>query len=80
MKSKQLYFYLGILLIIIPFLGLYQYLKNTIYIVIGVTLILNSRSRNTTSVKTVTTKNPIRKPAIRRVVDVTEETQKEKEL
>ena len=79
MKSKQLYFYLGIILIVLPFLGFYQYLKNSIYIVIGVALIVNSRSVGSTTPKP-NARAQVRKPAIRRTSENLVDIQKEKEL
>lgn len=65
-------------MVILPFLGFYQYLKNSIYIILGVILILNSR--NVTSNTKTNQKTPVRRTAIRRQPENVEITQKEKEL
>jgi NADH:ubiquinone oxidoreductase subunit K len=44
MQKQKLLRYCGILLIVLPFLGLYGYMKNFAYILIGITLLLNSRN------------------------------------
>lgn len=46
MKKQKMLRYLGILLIILPFLGLYQYMKTTIYIVVGIVLIMQSQNKS----------------------------------
>ncbi len=81
MKSKQFYRYAGIVLIIIPFIGLYQYLKNTIYIIIGVALILSARAGGMPQITSKPiAKAPVRRPAIRKDGISITEVQKEKEL
>ena len=44
MKNKKLLRYIGIVLIVLPFIGVYQYMKDIIYIGIGIVLILSIRS------------------------------------
>ena len=61
-----------------PFIGFYQYLKNIIYIIFGIMLIINSR--NVSVNLKAPAKTPARRPAIRKQMDNIEEIQKEKEL
>lgn len=44
MKRTTLYRFLAILIIITPFLGLYDYLKDTLFIIFGLTLLVSVRS------------------------------------
>lgn len=44
MKKQRLLRYCGILLILLPFLGLYEYMKNFMYVVMGIVLLINSRN------------------------------------
>ena len=55
MKKQRSFRYLGITLVLLPFLGIYDYMKTIIYIVIGITLIVNSRnlSQKSDSIKKI---------------------------
>ncbi len=45
MKTKKFYRYIGIILLIVPFLAIYQYLKNAVYVIIAFILIASSFRR-----------------------------------
>jgi hypothetical protein len=62
MKKQRLFRYLGIILIILPFLGLYQYMKTTICIVVGIVLILHSRNKSDKKVSGERTVSTIQTP------------------
>lgn len=44
MKNKRLFRYLGAALVLLPFIGIYQYMKDIIYIAAGVFLLLKARA------------------------------------
>ena len=46
MKKHTLYRILGILLILLPFFGLYQYMKDILYVAFGVTLLVTAVNRS----------------------------------
>jgi hypothetical protein len=41
MKKQKLYIYLGIALIVVPFLGVYQFIKDGFFILLGIIILLS---------------------------------------
>lgn len=48
MKKHTLYRLIGILLILLPFFGLYQYMKDILYVVFGIALLVTAVNRSVT--------------------------------
>jgi hypothetical protein len=45
MKKKKLYLYIALILLVIPFLGVYQYIKDGIYIILAVIILVANRPK-----------------------------------
>jgi hypothetical protein len=50
MKKNKLYIYLAIALIVIPFLGIYQYIKDALFILFGCIILLSKIKISTKNV------------------------------
>ncbi|MEN9852153.1 MAG: hypothetical protein RI996_96 [Candidatus Parcubacteria bacterium] len=76
MKKQKLYVYLAIALIVIPFLGIYQYIKDALFILFGCIILLSriKISKKSTHEKHVseTAARAVRRPRVVMEQTVTE--------
>lgn len=81
MKKQKIYVYLAIALIVIPFLGIYQYIKDALFILFGCIILLSRikiSKKNTDERQVAETQTPaVRRPRVVMNKIATEENESE---